>query len=72
MNVPAYVEFICCKLRSLGYQAWVVGGAVRDSLMGRRPDDWDIATDALPDGIASMFEHTVLTGAKQSGSDASS
>lgn len=45
-------------LRAAGYQAWAVGGAVRDGLMGRPPGDWDVATDAEPDRVREAFPHT--------------
>lgn len=64
MNVPAGVLHVCGALRAAGFEAWLVGGCVRDGLMGRDPHDWDIATNARPEQTAATFEHTVLTGAK--------
>ena len=41
INIPDGAAYILEKLRQAGYEAWVVGGCVRDSIMGREPDDWD-------------------------------
>ena len=62
MNVPAPVLHICRTLRDAGFEAWCVGGAVRDSLLGRAPDDWDIATNAKPEQTAALFPETVPIG----------
>lgn len=48
MIIPPQAEFILHKLQEYGYEACVVGGCVRDTLMGRKPHDWDIATAATP------------------------
>ncbi|MCY4040410.1 MAG: polynucleotide adenylyltransferase PcnB [Gammaproteobacteria bacterium] len=50
------------RLRSAGYDAWIVGGAVRDLLLGRRPKDFDVATDALPEEICSVFARARIVG----------
>ncbi|MBN2451087.1 MAG: CCA tRNA nucleotidyltransferase [Lentisphaeria bacterium] len=49
-------------LRQSGYEAYLVGGCVRDSLLGRTPKDWDIATNAVPDAIEALFPRTVAVG----------
>ena len=49
-------------LRENGHEAFLVGGGVRDLLLGREPKDWDIATDALPDRIESLFPKTIPLG----------
>jgi poly(A) polymerase len=49
-------------LRANGHEAFFVGGGVRDLLLGREPKDWDIATDALPDRIESLFPKTIPIG----------
>lgn len=49
-------------LESAGYEAYAVGGCVRDSLLGDRPEDWDIATDAEPETVKSIFHRTYDTG----------
>jgi len=55
---------ICCVLEDHGYSAYIVGGAVRDLIMGREPKDWDIATSAKPDQIKACFNKTIDTGIK--------
>ncbi len=50
------------KLLLKGFQAYFVGGCVRDTLLGREPKDIDIATDALPDQVEALFEKTIPTG----------
>ena len=50
-------------LREAGFEAWWAGGCVRDQLMGRAPEDYDIATNAHPDQVAGLFDKTVLVGA---------
>lgn len=55
------------RLNACGYEAWVVGGCVRDSLIGRTPGDWDICTSALPEQTRQVFEkdfHVIDTGIK--------
>ena len=47
-----------------GFGAWVVGGAVRDAILGKRPHEYDIATDAEPEEIVESFEETIPTGIK--------
>ncbi len=60
--VPNDVERACENLINAGFQAYLVGGAVRDSLLGLQPDDWDIATDALPEDVERLFPKTIPTG----------
>lgn len=50
------------RLTEAGYEAYCVGGCVRDSLLGRAPEDWDITTSALPEQVKSLFSNTVDTG----------
>lgn len=52
------------RLRDSGFAAFWVGGCVRDLEMGREPHDYDIVTDARPEQVTSLFEHTVLVGAE--------
>ena len=52
------------RLHEAGFSAYAVGGCVRDGIMGNEPNDWDICTSARPEQTASLFSHTVLTGAK--------
>ena len=60
--VPAAPLDILRTLRANGHEAFLVGGCVRDLLLGREPKDWDIATDAFPDRIESLFPKTVAVG----------
>ena len=64
INIPDGAAYILEKLRQAGYEAWVVGGCVRDSIMGREPDDWGITTSALPEQTKSLFKRTIDTGIK--------
>jgi poly(A) polymerase len=58
-----YASFINARLRDEGYDAYFVGGCVRDLLLGREPKDYDIATNASPDGILQLFPGSGLVGA---------
>ena len=60
--VPQAVEEIIETLTSYGYEAYAVGGCVRDSLVGREPGDWDITTSASPFQVKEIFRRTVDTG----------
>jgi tRNA nucleotidyltransferase (CCA-adding enzyme) len=55
LEPPAAVQSILERLWSAGHSAYVVGGGVRDSLLGRKPKDWDVATDARPERILELF-----------------
>lgn len=56
LNIPDYVNRIINKLEKAGYEAYIVGGSVRDLLLGRKPHDYDINTDALPEKIEEIFK----------------
>lgn len=60
--LPGEIQDICRRLAEAGYQAFVVGGAVRDLLLDAAPHDWDIATDALPERVEQLFPRTAPTG----------
>lgn len=60
--VPAAAEWIMEKLNAAGHEAYAVGGCVRDSLLGREPEDWDITTSAKPEQVKAIFERTIDTG----------
>lgn len=62
--VPENVKKVIYTLEKSGYEAYVVGGSVRDSLLGLTPTDFDICTSALPENIMGLFEKTVPTGIK--------
>ena len=51
INMPAQIKYVINKFTDAGYKAYIVGGCVRDSLLGLIPNDWDIATNALPNQI---------------------
>ncbi|MDR1700078.1 MAG: CCA tRNA nucleotidyltransferase, partial [Lachnoclostridium sp.] len=62
MRIPEGAERIISRLEADGYEAFVVGGCVRDMLMGRVPEDWDITTSASPMQIKELFRRTIDTG----------
>lgn len=62
--MPKNVEKIIEHLNSAGYEAYVVGGCVRDSIMEKTPHDWDICTSATPEVVKSLFSHTTDYGMK--------
>jgi len=55
LSIPSVIEDICNKLRKSGFEAYIVGGSIRDIIMNRATSDFDIATSALPHQIASVF-----------------
>ena len=55
INIPSQVNSIIEILHSHGYEAYVVGGACRDMLMGKSANDWDVATSALPEETKAVF-----------------
>ncbi|MBK9070314.1 MAG: tRNA cytidylyltransferase [Myxococcales bacterium] len=61
-QLPADVAGVCATLTQAGHAAVVVGGAVRDALMGRLAADWDVATDAAPATVQRLFPRTIATG----------
>jgi tRNA nucleotidyltransferase (CCA-adding enzyme) len=60
--VPKDVLDICERLRASGKRAWVVGGCVRDLVLGREVSDWDVCTDARPDALMTIFPRAIPTG----------
>lgn len=64
ITIPAEIENCIKTLNNAGYEAYCVGGAVRDLYMGKNPSDYDITTNAAPEHIMSIFPHTVPTGIK--------
>lgn len=58
LSVPQEVSKLCDTLREAGYEAYLVGGCVRDLILGKEPKDWDITTNATPEQIQSLFEET--------------
>lgn len=64
IQLPEKVHNIINTLEEAGYEAYAVGGCVRDSILGREPDDWDITTSAKPEETKRLFPRTVDTGIK--------
>ena len=62
IELPKKVLFIINNLQLAGYDAFAVGGCVRDSILARKPQDWDITTSAKPEAIKEIFRRTVDTG----------
>ncbi len=62
MDIPQKVAYIIDELMKNGHEAYVVGGCVRDSILGRVPGDWDITTSAKPYEVKSIFKRTIDTG----------
>ena len=66
ISIPAAASRLLGALRRAGFEAYVVGGCVRDSLLGRTPGDWDICTSARPEQVRTVFSayRQILTGEK--------
>jgi len=64
MKIPHQVKYIITTLESAGYEAFIVGGCVRDVIRNVPPKDWDIATSATPVQAKSLFKRTIDTGIK--------
>ncbi len=64
IKLPESVELIIRLLEDRGYEAYAVGGCVRDAVMGRIPNDWDITTSAKAEEVKAIFNKTIDTGIK--------
>lgn len=62
IELPSKVNQIIKKLQSAGYEAYAVGGCIRDSILKRSPEDWDITTSATPYQVKELFERIIDTG----------
>ena len=62
IELPAKVTFIINNLQLHGHEAFAVGGCIRDSILAKEPEDWDITTSAKPHEVKQLFRHTVDTG----------
>ena len=62
MNLPKDVNFIIDRLYENGFEGYAVGGCVRDTILGREPQDWDITTSAKPEEVKRLFRRTIDTG----------
>lgn len=60
--LPEKVKYIIDTITKAGYEAYAVGGCIRDCILGRKPDDWDITTSASPCQVKALFLHTIDTG----------
>ena len=62
IKLPKDVETILTTLHNNGYESYIVGGCVRDALLNKIPDDWDITTSAKPCEVKRLFPRTFDTG----------
>ncbi len=62
IQLPRKAEDIIEKIQAAGYEAYAVGGCIRDSILGKEPDDWDITTSAKPEEVKMLFDRTIDTG----------
>ena len=62
IQLPQKVKRIINTLTAAGFEAYAVGGCIRDSILGRQPEDWDITTSATPEQVKSLFPRTIDTG----------
>lgn len=62
IKLPEKVKRIITELEAAGYEAYAVGGCIRDSILGKEPDDWDITTSASPAQTKAVFKRTIDTG----------
>lgn len=60
--LPEKVKFIIDTITEAGFEAFAVGGCIRDSILGREPNDWDITTSAKPEQVKALFRRTIDTG----------
>ena len=60
--IPEKANYIIKTITDAGHEAYVVGGCVRDSILGREPGDWDITTSAKPEEVKALFRRTIDTG----------
>ena len=61
---PKYTLHVISVLSAAGFEAYYVGGCVRDAILGRTPNDWDIASSAMPEDVIRLFPRTIPTGIK--------
>ncbi len=62
IKLPEKVKFIIETITAAGYEAYAVGGCIRDSILGREPNDWDVTTSAAPLQVKELFRRTIDTG----------
>lgn len=66
-EIPKNIKNVMQRLEEAGYEAWCVGGAVRDMLLGREPGDWDVTTNALPETVLELFSPRAIPTGLQHG-----
>lgn len=62
IELPEKAKYIIDTITQAGYEAYIVGGCVRDAILGRKPEDWDITTSAKPEQVKALFRRTIDTG----------
>lgn len=62
IKMPRKAKYIIDTIHRAGFEAYIVGGCVRDSILGREPEDWDITTSAKPEQVKALFQRTIDTG----------
>lgn len=62
IQLPEKVDYIIRTIEEAGYEAYAVGGCVRDAALGRTPNDWDVTTSAKPEAVKALFHRTFDTG----------
>ncbi len=62
IQLPEKVKFIIDTIEKAGFEAYAVGGCIRDSILGRTPNDWDVTTSATPEQVKALFRRTIDTG----------
>ena len=62
IQIPDNANEIIHTLQDAGFEAYIVGGCVRDAVLGKEPDDWDITTSAKPEDVIALFPRTIETG----------
>ncbi len=62
LKIPEDVRFILNTLKEHGFEGYAVGGCVRDTVLGKEPEDWDITTSARPEQVKELFRRTIDTG----------
>ncbi len=62
IQLPEKVKFIIDTITKAGFEAYAVGGCIRDSILGRTPNDWDVTTSATPEQVKALFRRTIDTG----------
>ena len=69
MRIPEYVQTLMDRLEHAGFEAWAVGGCVRDDALGIKPHDYDLCTSALPEQTKALFSdhNLVLAGLEEGG-----